>query len=59
MPLAVIAAPPSEVTLPPEVAVVAAMLLTLLVVTVGKMAFMVTVTLAVPVHPYWFVPVTV
>jgi hypothetical protein len=57
-PLAVIAAPPSEVMLPPEVAVVAATSLTLSVVTVGRMALTVTIVDFVPVHPYWFVPVT-
>ena len=44
MPLAVMLAPPSEVMLPPPVAVVWVMLLTLLVVTVGKLAVVVKLT---------------
>ena len=50
-PRAVTFAPPLEVTLPPQVAEVAAMSETVLVVTVGTMLFTVTVTLVVPVQP--------
>ena len=53
------AAPPSLVTLPPQVAVVWATLVTLLVVTVGARLLTITVTVAVPVQLYWLVPVTV
>ena len=51
MPRAVIAVPPLEVTLPPQVAALAVMSLTTLVVTVGATGFTTTLTLAVPVQP--------
>ena len=58
-PRAATVAPPSAVTLPPQVAEVVAMLVTLLVITVGAKGLTVTVLEAEAVQPYWLVPVTV
>ena len=58
-PRAATVAPPSAVTLPPQVAEVVPTLLTLFVVTVGALLLTVTVLEAEAVQPYWLVPVTV
>ena len=58
-PRAVTVAPPSDVTLPPQVAEVVDIFVTLFVVKVGAKQLTVTVTLAVPVPPHELVPVTV
>ena len=59
-PLAVTGEQASAVIVPPQVAVVEVMFVTLAVVTVASEAVvMVTVTVAVPVQPRLLVPVTV
>ena len=59
-PLAVTGEQASDVTVPPQVAVEVVTFVTLAVVTVAREAGVtVTVTVALPVHPWLLVPVTV